>query len=171
MPVFLFAKLLCMCFFSCTDLHRDPALLQGAMIAVIDGGSLSLGRLALPQSALHTATAGLSGAGSRLVLEAVTVPEQPALGALTGTFTNGQEGEANVFDVSNGGQMPFFLVLSGPCTMAEDGRCVGRWPSGYFADEDCIIAVAGAGVGLLGGCPVFDLNVGTHTDLSEPHHF
>ena len=169
MPVFLFAKLLCMCFFSCTDLHRDPALLQGAMIAVIDGGSLSLGRLALPQSALHTATAGLSGASSRLVLEAVTVPEQPALGALTGTFTNGQEGEANVFDVSNGGQMPFFLVLSGPCTMAEDGRCVGRWPSGYFADEDCIIAVAGAGVGLLGGCP--DLNVGTHTDLSEPHHF
>ena len=50
--------------------------------------------------------------------------------------------------------MPTFTVTFGPCTVAEGGRCVGRWPGGYGPNEDCAIAVAGAGV--LGGCPVFD---------------
>ena len=52
-----------------------------------------------------------------------------------------------------------FTVVSGPCTLAEGGRCVGRWPGGYLPSEDCEIAVAGVG-GALGPCPVFDTENG-----------
>ena len=50
-----------------------------------------------------------------------------------------------------------FVVTSGPCTVSETRRCVGRWPGGYLANEDCEIVVAGGG-GVLGACPVFDIN-------------
>ena len=131
-------------------------LRQGAAIAVTGGGSLSLAGLALPAAALGAAVAGLAGAGSTLVFAAVTVPEHPEWGALTGTVTAAADGPP-VLDPP--GFMPsFFAVLSGPCTTAVvDGHfCVGRWPGGYLPDEDCEIAVAG-GVGVLGPCPVFDI--------------
>ena len=127
---------------------------QVSAIAVTGGGPLSLARLALPYSDFGMALAGLSGAGSRLVLESVTVPEHPEWGALTGTVTARAEGEPPVFDPPDL-QMPpgFFVVNSGPCTLAEGGRCVGR-PGGYGNRENCAITVAGSGV--LGPCPVFN---------------
>eukprot|EP01051_Picozoa_sp_SAG22_P007246 SAG22_NODE_503_length_9694_cov_13.573736_2_plen_281_part_00 len=121
------------------------------------GGSLSLANLALPVRALATAQAGLSGAGSRLALEAVSLVESPEVGALTGTVTAEADGEGLA---TTGNIPPFFVVLSGPCTTAlVDGHwCVGRWPGGYGPGEDCAVAVAGGGGvgGVLGGCPVFD---------------
>jgi len=59
------------------------------------------------------------------------------------------EGEAGFFPAS-------FSVLSGPCTISDSGRCVGR-PGGYLPNEDCDIVVVGEG-GTTSGCPVFDLN-------------
>ena len=122
-------------------------------IAISGGGALSLTRLALPAAAWATALDGLSSSGSRLVLEAVTVPERPAWGVLTGTLTAGAAGSAWV---TTGNFPALFAVVSGPCTLAEGGRCVGRWPGGYLPGEDCEIAVIGAG-GALGACPVFDV--------------
>jgi hypothetical protein len=102
---------------------------------------------------------GLSGAGSRLSLEAVTVVERPEWGALTGTVTAGADGEPLTY---TGNIPPFFIVLSGPCTTAAvDGHfCVGRWPGGYLPNEHCDIIVAGGGGGALGPCPVFDTSDG-----------
>ena len=53
---------------------------------------------------------------------------------------------------------------SGPCTLSETGRCVGRWPGGYGPNEDCAIVVATGGAvgGVLGECPVFDITNGDH---------
>ena len=135
-------------------------LRQGAAIAVTGGGSLSLAGLALPLAALTTALVGLAGAGSTLVFAAVSVPEHPEWGALTGTVTAAADGPP-VFDPPGFilDSEPYFKVLSGPCTTAlVDGHfCVGRWPGGYLPSEDCEIAVAG-GAGALGPCPVFDIN-------------
>ena len=128
-------------------------LRQGAAIAVTGGSSLSLAGLALPAAALGTALGGLAGAGSTLVFAAVTVPERPESEPLTGTLTAAADGPP-VLDPP-GFFFPFFTVVSGPCTTAEGGRCVGRWPGGYLPNEDCEIAVAGGG-GVLGPCPVFD---------------
>ena len=52
-----------------------------------------------------------------------------------------------------------FLVHSGPCTVSDGGRCVGR-PHGYGPNERCQILVSGAG-GILGACGVFDTSSGT----------
>eukprot|EP01050_Picozoa_sp_SAG11_P011425 SAG11_NODE_1209_length_5520_cov_6.530529_5_plen_260_part_00 len=137
---------------------------QVSAIAMTGGGSLSLANLALPAQALATALAGLSGAGSRLALEAVTVAEWGALTALTGTVTKTDAG-AVLDPPSLGVESLFFLVLSGPCTTAvvDAHFCVGRWPGGYGPSEDCTIVVAGGGGGgggaaggVLGGCPIFD---------------
>jgi len=49
-----------------------------------------------------------------------------------------------------------FVVSSGPCTVSQGGRCVGR-PEGYGPSEDCAITVGGRG-GVLGACPVFDVS-------------
>eukprot|EP01050_Picozoa_sp_SAG11_P040423 SAG11_NODE_17564_length_514_cov_2.985542_1_plen_94_part_10 len=65
---------------------------QISALAATGGGALSLARLALPQAAFGTALGGLSGAGSRLALQTVTVPEHPEWGALTGTITPVAEG-------------------------------------------------------------------------------
>ena len=121
----------------------------------------------MPSAALRTAVLGLSGAGSRLVLEAVTVPEHPEWGAQTGTVTAGAEGELPVLDPPDLQLPGFFVVNSGPCTVAEGGRCVGRWPGGYLPDEDCAISVAGAG-GALGACPVFDFEGVSYDYLTLP---
>ena len=128
---------------------------QGEAIAVTSGGSLSLARLALPYAVFGMAVAGLSGAGSRLVLEAVTVPENPEWGAQTGTVTAGTAGELPVLDPPDLQlPQPTFVVLSGPCTASESGRRVAT-----------TISVAGAG-GALGACPVFDMSCGD--DLTLP---
>eukprot|EP01045_Picozoa_sp_COSAG04_P001745 COSAG04_NODE_59_length_30260_cov_18.181327_13_plen_205_part_00 len=50
---------------------------------------------------------------------------------------------------------PVFSVTSGPCTVSEGGRCVGR-PEGYGPNEACAITVGGTGGGVLGPCAVFD---------------
>eukprot|EP01052_Picozoa_sp_SAG31_P003088 SAG31_NODE_115_length_24128_cov_47.693912_11_plen_1303_part_00 len=125
-------------------------------IVVTRGGSLSLASLALPAQSLGTAMLGLSEASSRLQLESVTVVEHPEWGALTGSVTKAEAGLE--FDPPNFVPAVFFVVLSGPCTVDEGGRCVGRWPGGYGPDEDCEIVVAGGGV--LGDCPVFDTEGG-----------
>ena len=125
--------------------------------------------LALPFHILSTALDGygLAGAGSQLAFDAVTVAEHSELGTLTAVVTIAADGEAAV---STGNFPPSFLVLSGPCTTAriDEQFCVGRWPEGYNPNEDCTIAVVGGGVaggGVLGACPVFDINgIGTTGD-------
>eukprot|EP01051_Picozoa_sp_SAG22_P016746 SAG22_NODE_2431_length_2580_cov_1.862555_3_plen_212_part_00 len=147
--------------------------LQAAAIAVAGGGSLSLANLAVPPTALATTLVGLSTAGSTLSLAAVTVPELPELGVLTGTVTVVAEG-LSVLDPPDlfGTLPPFFNVLSGPCTVAVVDRhfCVGRWPGGYLPNEDCEIAVAWAD-GPIGLCPVFDTAYGDSLTLHDgiPH--
>eukprot|EP01050_Picozoa_sp_SAG11_P014115 SAG11_NODE_1706_length_4412_cov_3.163691_3_plen_352_part_00 len=44
----------------------------------------------------------------------------------------------------------FFTVDSGPCTVSEGGRCVGR-PDGYLPNEECEIVVGG-GIGMISEC-------------------
>eukprot|EP01051_Picozoa_sp_SAG22_P010979 SAG22_NODE_1021_length_5998_cov_2.167316_4_plen_169_part_00 len=97
----------------------------------------------------------MSGAGSRLAFDGVTVVEQPELAVLTGSVTIAGGGAWTV-EPADLPLPTIFVVESGPCTVAEGGRCVGRWPGGYLPDEDCDIAVAG-GSGTLGPCPVIDL--------------
>ena len=58
-----------------------------------------------------------------------------------------------------------FAVVSGPCTLAEGGRCVGR-SSGYLPDERCEITVVGAG-GQLGPCPAFDTSTNDRLTLPD----
>ena len=123
-----------------------------AAITVTGGGSLSLAELTLPQSALYAVMGG-SGAGSRLVFESVTVPEHPEWGMLTGSATKAPYAATGNFP------LPTFVVNSGPCTLAEGGRCVGRWPGGYLPNEVCRITVSGSG-GPLGDCPIFDTGPG-----------
>eukprot|EP01050_Picozoa_sp_SAG11_P018847 SAG11_NODE_2913_length_2842_cov_109.057966_1_plen_623_part_00 len=141
-----------------------------ALITVTNGGSLSLVNLALPTAALIRAVGGLSGIDSMVTLEAVTVSEHLELGVLTGTaVATGVEGELPVLAPPDLQLPPFFHVISGPCTVADGGRCVGRWPGGYSNDEHCEISVTGASSGTLGPCSVYDLcNCGDHDYLTLP---
>ena len=50
---------------------------------------------------------------------------------------------------------PQFAVVSGPCTVADHGRCVGR-RDGYLPNEQCEITVSG-GYGALGQCLAFNI--------------
>ena len=119
----------------------------------------------MPYAALRMAVAGLSSAGGQLVLDAVTVPENPEWGAQTGTVTARAEGELPVLDPP-GMQLPaYFFVNSGSCTVAEGGRCVGRWPGGDLPNEDCTISVGG--VGGVAACPVFDISGGEYLTLPD----
>ena len=116
--------------------------------------SLSLASMAVPAAVLAAAQAQLSGAGSTLRLAAVTVPESPDWGALTGTMTVGADGSRATDPPGFGATGGIFTVSSGPCAVSEGGRCVGR-PGGYLPSEVCEIAVGGGG-GVLGACGVFD---------------
>ena len=160
LPAFVFSAAPAPADARCRAPHQDAAI-------AVTGGSLSLARLVMPYAAWASAQTGLSGADSRLDFDAVTVPEQPEWGALSGTVTTGAAGEARTY---TGNLQPTFVVNSGPCTVAEGGRCVGRWPGGYLPSEDCAISVAGTG-GPLGPCPVFDtesyLFAGTYRDPTE----
>ena len=135
---------------SVTNVQLDAI---GAVV-VVNGGSLSLANLALPAAAMYTALQGLSGIGSTLSFAEVTVPEQPDWSALTVMVTATRVEGVPVVEPPD--VIPTrFVVISGPCTIAQSGRCVGRWPGGYLPNEDCEILVAGPG-GALGPCPVFD---------------
>lgn len=108
----------------------------------------------------------LAGGGSSLRLSGVTIADHPEWGALTGSVTVGTDPTETDYVVYHGvdygedyssGRIeydpPFldratgrgqFLVLSGPCTVRGDGRCVGR-QDGYLGREACDIAVANGG--------------------------
>eukprot|EP01046_Picozoa_sp_COSAG06_P020093 COSAG06_NODE_1457_length_9417_cov_58.780425_4_plen_316_part_00 len=128
--------------------------------------SLSLASMAVPAAVLAAAQVQLSGAGSTLRLAAVTVPELPDAGELTGTMTVAADG-SKAIDPPNWGLTgtPTFVVLSGPCAVSEGGRCVGR-PGGYLPSEACEIAVGGGG-GVLGACGVFDTFRGDYVTLPD----
>eukprot|EP01045_Picozoa_sp_COSAG04_P007564 COSAG04_NODE_398_length_14962_cov_39.977461_7_plen_308_part_00 len=132
-------------------------LAASATIDLGGGGSLSLASMAVPPAVLGAAERTLSGAGSTLRLDAVTVQEFPDLGGLrgmiSGIMTVAADG-SKATEPQSFGVAPFFVVLSGPCTVSEGGRCVGR-PEGYLPLEDCAITVV-VGGGVLGPCPVFD---------------
>jgi hypothetical protein len=133
------------------DVHGD----NGATIDVRSGGSVSLVSMAVPSAILSVAERILRGAGSTLRLSAVTVLETPDVGELTGTMTERADGSKTIYP-PNWSLIgtPVFIVNSGPCTVSEGGRCVGR-PQGYGKYEDCMISVGG-GSGVLGPCAVFD---------------
>ena len=101
------------------------------------------------------------------------MPENSEWGTQTGTVTAGAEGESLVLDPPDLQLPGYFVVNSGPCTVAEGGRCVGRWPGGYLPNEDCTISVGGVG-GALGPCPVFDIYDSNTDSLTLPdgsmHH-
>ena len=124
---------------------------------VTGDSSLSLASMAVPLAVLGAAEGQLSGAGSSLRLAAVTVPEVPDMGELTGTMTVQADGSKTTDPAFFGLQNPgTFTVSSGPCAVSDGGRCVGR-PGGYLGSEACAIIVGG-GVGLLGASGVFDTN-------------
>ena len=134
------------------------ASLSGCTLATIDlsGGSLSLASMAVPSGVFSAAKSQLSGAGSTLRLSAVTLAESPDAGELTGTMAVAADGTKTV-EPPNWGRPCAFVVTSGPCTVSDDGRCVGR-PDGYMPDEQCAITVVGVGgMCMLGACPVFDM--------------
>lgn len=124
-------------------------LAASARLTARGGGSLSLASMAVPAAVLTRTTGALSGMDSTLRLDAITVPEVPEVAG--GSKTANPPG----FGTQHTGT---FTVSSGPCTVSEGGRCVGR-PAGYGQSEDCAITVVGGG-GVLGACAVFDLNTG-----------
>jgi hypothetical protein len=156
-----------------TVLGGAAASLSGCALGVSvglttsDGGSLSLSSTSMPFGVLVAAQAQLSGAGSTLRLTAVTVPDQPSGGVLTGTATVQADGSkaSDPPDWGRSKAVAFFIVSSGPCTVSDGGRCVGR-PGGYTGGdrergegEACAIVVGGGG-GVLGACGIFDTNDG-----------
>ena len=59
-------------------------------------------------------------------------------------------------------------MVSGPCTVAEGGRCVGR-QDGYLSNEDCTIFTTGSGT--LGPCPAFDTSGSAGYDSAIVYDF
>ena len=128
-----------------------------AVLTVADGGSLKLASMAVPEAMLAAAMFALSGAGSTLELSAVTVPGQGELSGMVAVQADGSKAmdPASLADLLPG----YFITTSGPCTVSEGGRCVGR-AGGYGTNEDCTIVVGGGG-GVLGACGVFDMEGGS----------
>jgi hypothetical protein len=132
--------------------------------AVQQFGSLAIARISLMAVALRSTLASF-GPGGRLALNRVSVVGHPELGELTGLVTARQVSEPLTIEPQDlFASLPAFTVLSGPCTVAEGGRCVGRWPGGYLPNEDCEIIVSGPG-GVLGTCPVFDIQDTPNSDF------
>ena len=116
-----------------------------AVVPGDDAAPVSESELAMVLSA---AEGTLSGVGSTLRLDAVSVPDSPSsaqrpVGAVTWTRRVGSDDRVTI-DATNFGVAPIFAVTSGPCTVSDGGRCVGR-PEGYGPDEDCAITVGGGG--------------------------
>ena len=119
------------------------------------GGALSLASMAVPGAVLGAAQAQLGGGGSTLRLTVRTVSEALAAGELTGTMTVEAGGSKTIDPPTLFDSLPgVFTVTSGPCTVSDGGRCVGR-PGGYLPNEACAIVVGG-GDGVLAACGVFD---------------
>ena len=123
-------------------------LAPSATIDLSGGGSLSLASMAVPLSALMSATSTLSGEGI-LRVEMLEVRGHADWGPLTGSAMADGAKPRGLFDM-----LPTFEVTSGPCTVSEAGRCVGR-PEGYGPSEHCTITV-GVASGVLAPCRVFD---------------
>ena len=70
-----------------TQLSLSGCSLGSSTITMNSGGSLSLASMAVPANVLRAAEVQLSGAGSSIQLSAVTMPEAPAVGKLSGTMT------------------------------------------------------------------------------------
>eukprot|EP01050_Picozoa_sp_SAG11_P006470 SAG11_NODE_503_length_8890_cov_30.658628_4_plen_314_part_00 len=162
-----------------TQLSLSGCTLNASVNPTVTGsGSLSLASMAVPVAVLAAAETLLSGADSTLRLVAVTLLELADLGPLTGIMTVDPPGlplaslylasdsktvDPPGFGVQNTGN---FTVTSGPCTVFDGGRCVGR-PGGYWGGENCAIVVGGGG-GVLGACGVFDTtNSYDHLNLPE----
>ena len=122
---------------------------------VTGGGSLTLMDLGLPAEALTAIVTRLNGAGSSLTLVSVTVPGNANIGALTGTVTSDDYGGRTINPQNLNGAGALLMVLSGPCELAEGGRCAGR-PGGYRPNERCDIVAVGDLV--IDSCPVFSID-------------
>eukprot|EP01050_Picozoa_sp_SAG11_P019610 SAG11_NODE_3155_length_2644_cov_3.394106_2_plen_620_part_00 len=139
-------------------------LVETTNILVTDGGSLLMANMIVPFHALIT-TLGRLTDDSTLRLATISVATHVTdvdsyLGELTGTvYPNGTTIPPTLLHRINQ-QRALFEVVSGPCTLAGAGSCVGRWPGGYLPNEDCEIVVAGYRYGgwRLGACPVFDIS-------------
>eukprot|EP01050_Picozoa_sp_SAG11_P009303 SAG11_NODE_864_length_6839_cov_4.807567_4_plen_343_part_00 len=134
---------------------------------------------------LLLASVGLAISGQRLMmaqfepeglltLDGVVVAHHREAGKLTGTLTMTASGDF-IYEPPELQQMfpGTFTVDSGPCTLTDGGRCVGRWPSGYRQNEHCDIGVSGFGV--LATCPVWDINPsdysgGDHVTIHGTQH-
>ena len=102
--------------------------------------------------------------GEEALLSVVCREGAVVLPAVTGVVT--ATGEDGSIDTADGGWLEFdppglltigspqFAVVSGPCTVANGRRCVGR-PDGYLPNERCEITVEGYGT--VGSCPAFDV--------------
>ena len=138
-----------------TSLSLTSMTLGASTVLRVSGGSLSLAQMALTLAQLSVTDT--VAPGSLVRLSAVTVVEAPDVGELTVTITIGADGSRATdppsFEVPHGS----FTVNSGPCTVSEDGRCVGR-PSGYLPNESCEITTVICGV--LGQCSVFETERG-----------
>eukprot|EP01046_Picozoa_sp_COSAG06_P012925 COSAG06_NODE_772_length_12432_cov_119.880159_8_plen_584_part_00 len=103
---------------------QNIALNPSAIIDLRGSASLSLASMVVRAAVLAAAESALSGAGSTLRLDVVTMQEFPD-SALTGITTVRLDGskttEPQFFGVA-----PFFAVTFGPCTVSDGGRCVGR---------------------------------------------
>ena len=126
----------------------------GASVSLTtSGGSLSIASGVMSASNLVSAQREVAAAGT-LQLTGVRVAEAPALGELTATVTTGDDCRKTINPPFFGTPVTStFTVTSGPCTVSDAGRCVGR-PQGYLGSESCQISVLGNG-GPLGPCPMF----------------
>ena len=140
------------------DLVEAPSWGTGGF-SVQQFGSLSLTNICLTRTSLRFTMANF-GSGGLLILDGVAIVGVPGQVTLIGTAMGGTGTELPVLNPPDLQLTSFFpahfVVLSGPCTLAEGGRCVGRWPGGYLSDEDC--EIVGAADGVLGDCPVFDVD-------------
>ena len=107
----------------------------------------------------------VAGGGRRRSQEEERPETPPAPPPLTGTIEVTVDDQGRVSWTTAGALSfgsPVFSVTSGPCTVSDGGRCVGR-AEGYEGSEECAITVGGTGGGVLAPCAVFD-TLGHGTD-------
>ena len=105
--------------------------------------------------------------GCTLGTDATDCGTPPAPPPLTGKMESTADDQGHVSWAAEGSLSfgsPVFSVTSGPCTVSEGGRCVGR-AEGYGPSEECAIVVGGTGGGVLAPCAVFDLYGGDSGDI------
>jgi hypothetical protein len=144
-------------------------------ISLSTRGALSLISMPLPNYIVTQLMRQPVSARNRIRFSDVWWTEFPNAGAITGVLTASVTEMARPLDIGRN-PVPWifpagrhwvqtppnflpqgpFTVLSGPCSISSDGRCVGR-PDGYRSSESCEIS-AGAGGPLT--CPLFDTEQG-----------